>query len=154
MLRLFRYLGPEVLCRCSQVCSSWSELAKTSSLWRHLYPVRWARGTVDCWKEQCSVYSIVFAILNHIYLTIMKVRFVSLMLCSKVIITVVRREIWTRSQMRSGWRVGRMRVEHIRNGTRMLMLMSLVRFCLISKETQRNVPFLVLNPLTLPLASY
>ncbi|KAM4629791.1 F-box/LRR-repeat protein 5 [Polymixia lowei] len=44
MLRLFRYLGPEDLCRCSQVCSSWSELAKTGSLWRHLYPVRWARG--------------------------------------------------------------------------------------------------------------
>ncbi|KAK7919321.1 hypothetical protein WMY93_010605 [Mugilogobius chulae] len=44
MLRLFRYLGPEDLCRCSQVCSSWSELAKTGSLWRHLYPVHWARG--------------------------------------------------------------------------------------------------------------
>uniref|UniRef100_A0AAV2KSM6 F-box/LRR-repeat protein 5 n=1 Tax=Knipowitschia caucasica TaxID=637954 RepID=A0AAV2KSM6_KNICA len=44
MLRLFRYLGPEDLCRCSQVCRSWSELAKTGSLWRHLYPVRWARG--------------------------------------------------------------------------------------------------------------
>ncbi|XP_023122805.2 F-box/LRR-repeat protein 5 [Amphiprion ocellaris] len=44
MLRLFHYLGPEDLCRCSQVCSSWSELAKTGSLWKHLYPVRWARG--------------------------------------------------------------------------------------------------------------
>ncbi|XP_029987380.1 F-box/LRR-repeat protein 5 isoform X2 [Sphaeramia orbicularis] len=44
MLRLFHYLGPEDLCRCSQVCSSWSDLAKTGSLWRHLYPVRWARG--------------------------------------------------------------------------------------------------------------
>ncbi|XP_062251429.1 F-box/LRR-repeat protein 5 [Platichthys flesus] len=44
MLRLFHYLGPQDLCRCSQVCSSWSELAKTGSLWRHLYPVRWARG--------------------------------------------------------------------------------------------------------------
>uniref|UniRef100_A0A3B4T4R6 F-box/LRR-repeat protein 5 n=1 Tax=Seriola dumerili TaxID=41447 RepID=A0A3B4T4R6_SERDU len=44
MLRLFHYLGPEDLCRCSQVCSSWSGLAKTGSLWRHLYPVRWARG--------------------------------------------------------------------------------------------------------------
>lgn len=44
ILRLFSYLGPEDLCRCSQVCSSWSELAKTGSLWRHLYPVRWARG--------------------------------------------------------------------------------------------------------------
>lgn len=44
MLRLFRYLGPDDLCRCSQVCSSWLDLAKTGSLWRHLYPVRWARG--------------------------------------------------------------------------------------------------------------
>lgn len=44
MLRLFHYLSPEDLCRCSQVCSSWSELAKTGSLWRHLFPVRWARG--------------------------------------------------------------------------------------------------------------
>ncbi|XP_010870445.1 F-box/LRR-repeat protein 5 [Esox lucius] len=44
LLRLFRYLGPEDLCRCGQVCSSWSNLAKTGSLWRHLYPVRWARG--------------------------------------------------------------------------------------------------------------
>ncbi|XP_034387081.1 F-box/LRR-repeat protein 5 [Cyclopterus lumpus] len=44
MLRLLRYLGPEDLCRCSQVCSSWLDLAKTGSLWRHLYPVRWARG--------------------------------------------------------------------------------------------------------------
>ncbi|KAM9848687.1 F-box/LRR-repeat protein 5 [Aulostomus maculatus] len=44
ILRLFHYLSPEDLCRCSQVCSSWSVLAKTGSLWRHLYPVRWARG--------------------------------------------------------------------------------------------------------------
>ncbi|XP_061636598.1 F-box/LRR-repeat protein 5 [Phyllopteryx taeniolatus] len=44
VMRIFRYLGPPDLCRCSQVCDSWSELAKTGSLWRHLYPVRWARG--------------------------------------------------------------------------------------------------------------
>lgn len=44
MLRLFHYLGPVDLCRCSQVCSAWSDLVKTGSLWRHLYPVRWARG--------------------------------------------------------------------------------------------------------------
>ncbi|XP_061682297.1 F-box/LRR-repeat protein 5 [Syngnathoides biaculeatus] len=44
VLRLFGYLSPPDLCRCSQVCASWSELAKTGSLWRHLYPVRWARG--------------------------------------------------------------------------------------------------------------
>ncbi|KAL1022566.1 hypothetical protein UPYG_G00029350 [Umbra pygmaea] len=44
LLRLFRYLSPEDLCRCGQVCSAWSNLTKTGSLWRHLYPVRWARG--------------------------------------------------------------------------------------------------------------
>ncbi|XP_077389618.1 F-box/LRR-repeat protein 5 isoform X2 [Festucalex cinctus] len=44
VLRIFRYLDPQDLCRCSQVCAFWSELAKTGSLWRHLYPVRWARG--------------------------------------------------------------------------------------------------------------
>uniref|UniRef100_A0A8C8HN50 F-box/LRR-repeat protein 5 n=1 Tax=Oncorhynchus tshawytscha TaxID=74940 RepID=A0A8C8HN50_ONCTS len=44
LLHLFRYLGPEDLCHCGQVSSAWSDLAKTGSLWRHLYPVRWARG--------------------------------------------------------------------------------------------------------------
>ncbi|XP_051929821.1 F-box/LRR-repeat protein 5 [Hippocampus zosterae] len=44
ILRILAYLDPRDLCRCSQVCASWSELAKTGSLWRHLYPVRWARG--------------------------------------------------------------------------------------------------------------
>ncbi|TSL61159.1 F-box/LRR-repeat protein 5 [Bagarius yarrelli] len=44
MVRLFRYLGPDDLCRCSQVCRPWAEAVKTGSLWRHLYPVRWARG--------------------------------------------------------------------------------------------------------------
>ncbi|KAJ8377129.1 hypothetical protein SKAU_G00077090 [Synaphobranchus kaupii] len=44
LLKVFRYLGPEDLCRSGQVCTSWSHLAKTGSLWKHLYPVRWARG--------------------------------------------------------------------------------------------------------------
>ncbi|XP_062871710.1 F-box/LRR-repeat protein 5 [Trichomycterus rosablanca] len=44
LVRLFRYLGPKDLCRCSQVCRTWAEVVKTGSLWRHLYPVRWARG--------------------------------------------------------------------------------------------------------------
>uniref|UniRef100_A0A8B9GQA4 F-box/LRR-repeat protein 5 n=1 Tax=Astyanax mexicanus TaxID=7994 RepID=A0A8B9GQA4_ASTMX len=44
LVRLFRYLGPEDLCRCSQVCSTWAQVVKTGVLWRHLYPVRWARG--------------------------------------------------------------------------------------------------------------
>ncbi|KAM9832133.1 LOW QUALITY PROTEIN: F-box/LRR-repeat protein 5 [Neosynchiropus ocellatus] len=44
LLKVFHYLSPEDLCRCNQVCSTWSQLVKTGSLWRHLYPVRWARG--------------------------------------------------------------------------------------------------------------
>ncbi|XP_061833482.1 F-box/LRR-repeat protein 5 isoform X1 [Nerophis lumbriciformis] len=48
LLRIFQSLSPQDLCRCSQVCLSWSELAKTGSLWRHMYPVRWARGDYYC----------------------------------------------------------------------------------------------------------
>ncbi|MGH0154482.1 UNVERIFIED_CONTAM: hypothetical protein FKN15_054017 [Acipenser sinensis] len=44
ILKVFRYLSPVELCRCSQVCTDWSVLAKTGSLWKHLHPVRWARG--------------------------------------------------------------------------------------------------------------
>ncbi|KAM9328865.1 F-box/LRR-repeat protein 5 isoform 2-T2 [Gastrophryne carolinensis] len=44
MLNIFSYLNPQELCRCSQVNSKWAQLAKTGSLWRHLYPVLWARG--------------------------------------------------------------------------------------------------------------
>ncbi|XP_052396123.1 F-box/LRR-repeat protein 5 [Carassius gibelio] len=48
LLRVFRFLGPEDLCRCGQVCSVWDQVSKTGSLWRHLYPVRWARGDYYC----------------------------------------------------------------------------------------------------------
>ncbi|XP_061095863.1 F-box/LRR-repeat protein 5 [Conger conger] len=44
LLKVFRYLGPDDLCRCGQVCTVWSHLARTGSLWKHLYPLRWARG--------------------------------------------------------------------------------------------------------------
>lgn len=44
MLNIFSYLNPQELCRCSQVNSKWAQLAKTGSLWKHLYPVLWARG--------------------------------------------------------------------------------------------------------------
>ncbi|XP_026531649.1 F-box/LRR-repeat protein 5 [Notechis scutatus] len=44
MLTIFTYLSPQELCRCSQVSSKWSQLAKTGFLWKHLYPVHWARG--------------------------------------------------------------------------------------------------------------
>ncbi|XP_046893218.1 F-box/LRR-repeat protein 5 [Hypomesus transpacificus] len=48
LLALFRYLGPDDLCRCSLVCRTWWELTRTGFLWRHLYPVRWTRG--DCYR--------------------------------------------------------------------------------------------------------
>lgn len=44
MVTIFSYLNPQELCQCSQVSTAWSQLAKTGSLWKHLYPVRWARG--------------------------------------------------------------------------------------------------------------
>nr|XP_020662232.1 F-box/LRR-repeat protein 5 isoform X2 [Pogona vitticeps] len=44
ILTIFSYLSPQELCRCSQVNTKWSQLAKTGFLWKHLYPVRWARG--------------------------------------------------------------------------------------------------------------
>lgn len=44
LLRIFRFLGPQDLCCCAQVCSVWTQVTRTGSLWRHLYPVRWARG--------------------------------------------------------------------------------------------------------------
>uniref|UniRef100_A0A8C5B2H7 F-box/LRR-repeat protein 5 n=1 Tax=Gadus morhua TaxID=8049 RepID=A0A8C5B2H7_GADMO len=44
LLRLLGYLGPADLCRCSQVCRRWAALTRTGTLWRHLYPVRWATG--------------------------------------------------------------------------------------------------------------
>ncbi|KAM4809545.1 F-box/LRR-repeat protein 5 [Rhinophrynus dorsalis] len=44
MLNIFSYLNPQDLCRCSQVNTKWAQMAKTGSLWKHLYPVLWARG--------------------------------------------------------------------------------------------------------------
>ncbi|XP_071982162.1 F-box/LRR-repeat protein 5 [Engystomops pustulosus] len=44
MLKIFSYLNPQELCRCSQVNSKWAQLTKAGSLWKHLYPVLWARG--------------------------------------------------------------------------------------------------------------
>ncbi|XP_064419861.1 F-box/LRR-repeat protein 5 isoform X1 [Latimeria chalumnae] len=44
MLKIFSYLTPQEMCYCSQVCTNWSDLAKTGTLWRHLFPVLWARG--------------------------------------------------------------------------------------------------------------
>ncbi|NXW09482.1 FBXL5 protein, partial [Fregetta grallaria] len=47
MLTIFSYLSPQELCQCSQVSTEWSQLAKTGSLWKHLYPVHWARGKLN-----------------------------------------------------------------------------------------------------------
>ena len=40
-LKIFSYLGPKDLCRCTQVCRLWSQSARDGELWRELYPVRW-----------------------------------------------------------------------------------------------------------------
>ncbi|XP_033123445.1 F-box/LRR-repeat protein 5-like [Anneissia japonica] len=44
MLQVFSYLSPKELCRSSQVCSRWSNLAKDGSLWKHINPMDWAMG--------------------------------------------------------------------------------------------------------------
>lgn len=44
MVTVFSYLSPRDLCRCSQVNTKWSQLTKTGFLWKHIYPVHWARG--------------------------------------------------------------------------------------------------------------
>jgi hypothetical protein len=40
-IKIFLYLNPKDLCRTSQVCRSWSTLAKDGQLWKKLFPVRW-----------------------------------------------------------------------------------------------------------------
>ncbi|XP_069488035.1 F-box/LRR-repeat protein 5 [Ambystoma mexicanum] len=44
LVNVFSYLNPQDLCRCSQVNTKWAQLAKTGSLWKHIYPVHWARN--------------------------------------------------------------------------------------------------------------
>ncbi|XP_069058705.1 F-box/LRR-repeat protein 5 [Pleurodeles waltl] len=44
IVTVFSYLSPQDLCRCSQVNTKWSQLTKTGFLWKHIYPVHWARG--------------------------------------------------------------------------------------------------------------
>uniref|UniRef100_S4RK47 F-box/LRR-repeat protein 5 n=1 Tax=Petromyzon marinus TaxID=7757 RepID=S4RK47_PETMA len=47
LLQVFGYLGVQDLCRCSQVCTDWALVCKDGSLWKHLYPTRWANDTGD-----------------------------------------------------------------------------------------------------------
>lgn len=44
LLKISSYLGPQDLCRLSQVHSSLSNLVFDGSLWSSLHPVRWAEG--------------------------------------------------------------------------------------------------------------
>ncbi|XP_072423710.1 F-box/LRR-repeat protein 5 isoform X1 [Chiloscyllium punctatum] len=44
LLKIFAYLNPLELCRSRQVNARWAKMAGAASLWRHLYPVAWARG--------------------------------------------------------------------------------------------------------------
>ncbi|XP_019628195.1 PREDICTED: F-box/LRR-repeat protein 5-like [Branchiostoma belcheri] len=44
LLRVMSYLSPRDLCRCAQVCRSWSVLARDGHLWQVMHPARWAQG--------------------------------------------------------------------------------------------------------------
>ncbi|XP_078596992.1 F-box/LRR-repeat protein 5-like isoform X2 [Branchiostoma floridae x Branchiostoma japonicum] len=44
LLRVMSYLSPRDLCRCAQVCRSWSDLARDGHLWQVMHPARWAQG--------------------------------------------------------------------------------------------------------------
>ncbi|XP_033647500.1 F-box/LRR-repeat protein 5-like isoform X2 [Asterias rubens] len=44
LLQIFSYLNPKDLSHCAQVSSHWNEMALDGSLWKNLYPVRWAQG--------------------------------------------------------------------------------------------------------------
>ncbi|XP_071961102.1 F-box/LRR-repeat protein 5-like [Antedon mediterranea] len=59
MLQVFSYLNPKELCRCAQVCSTWSYLARDCSLWKHINPMNWVKGdwrfeTPDEDEETCG----------------------------------------------------------------------------------------------------
>ncbi len=44
LLQIFSYLNPKELGHCAQVSSHWNAMALDGSLWKSLYPVRWAQG--------------------------------------------------------------------------------------------------------------
>eukprot|EP00058_Branchiostoma_floridae_P017295 XP_002602783.1 hypothetical protein BRAFLDRAFT_115491 [Branchiostoma floridae] len=44
LLHVMLYLSPRDLCRCAQVCRSWSDLARDGHLWQVMHPARWAQG--------------------------------------------------------------------------------------------------------------
>ncbi|XP_069785386.1 F-box/LRR-repeat protein 5 isoform X2 [Narcine bancroftii] len=43
LVKILGYLNPRDLCRSSQVNRHWAQVARSGALWRHLYPVSWAR---------------------------------------------------------------------------------------------------------------
>jgi F-box/leucine-rich repeat protein 5 len=43
-LKIYSYLNPQDLCRCAQVCKTWTGLAHDMSLWQSVWPRQWARG--------------------------------------------------------------------------------------------------------------
>lgn len=44
LVKIFHLLTPPDRGRCAQVCTLWNELVYSSSLWREIYPIQWARG--------------------------------------------------------------------------------------------------------------
>ncbi|XP_788308.2 F-box/LRR-repeat protein 5 [Strongylocentrotus purpuratus] len=53
LLHIFSHLNPLDLSQCSMVCTRWAGLARDPSVWKHLYPSRWAKGN---WQFGASVH--------------------------------------------------------------------------------------------------
>jgi len=47
ILKVFKYLSPQDLCRCAQVNLLFSKVAFDGMLWQHVHPVKWL---TDQWK--------------------------------------------------------------------------------------------------------
>ena len=50
LLAIFAYLQPPDRGRCAQVCTAWRNAIYSTSLWKQIYPIQWARG-IWRWKN-------------------------------------------------------------------------------------------------------
>nr|XP_054752457.1 F-box/LRR-repeat protein 5-like [Lytechinus pictus] len=53
LLQIFSHLNPLDLSQCSMVCTRWAGVARDPSIWKHLYPSRWAKGD---WQFGASIH--------------------------------------------------------------------------------------------------
>ena len=46
LIKIFKHLKPPDLGSCAQVCHSWNNAVYSTSLWRKIYPIQWAKGNI------------------------------------------------------------------------------------------------------------